>query len=129
MAKKKDITRNPPSWLEKGLFVVTILIMIGIAFPIFWRLNESTRELYVCYEEWSVLLDCLNEWKEDTGAGKYDKITEAEMLARYQAKTGRTELPHCPYNEDISLFKPRTGTVGCSEHAYKQGLGEIKKED
>ena len=48
MAKKKDITRNPPSWLEKGLFITVILIIIAIAFPIFWRLNESTRQFYEC---------------------------------------------------------------------------------
>lgn len=129
MAKKKDITRNPPSWLEKGLFVVIILIMVGIAFPIFWKLNDSTRELYTCYNEWSVLLECLDEWKTETNAGKYDKISESEMLRRYQEKTGRTELPCCPYDETVSLFKVRTGTVGCANHAYKVGLGEIKSDD
>ena len=128
MAKKKDITRNPPSWLEKGLFVLMILVIVGIAFPIFWELNASTRELYDCYGEWKPLLECLNEWKEETGASKYDKISVDEMRRRYQEKTGRTEFPCCPSDPEKQLYNQRTGTVGCSDHAYIEGLGEIETE-
>ena len=126
MAKKKDITRNPPSWLEKGIFVVIIAILVGIAFPVFWKLNESTRELYTCYSVWEPMIECLNEWKAEGNTGR---ITEEEMLARYTAKTGNTSLPTCPYDEKISLFGKRAGTVGCSAHGYIVGLGQEVKED
>ena len=129
MAKKKDITRNPPSWLEKSLFVVTILVIVGIAFPIFWELNATTRELYTCYNEWAPMIECLNEWREETNPGKYAKIPPEEMLRRYQEKTGRTELPHCPYNPEQARFSERQGTVGCPTHAYIEGLGEIADEE
>ena len=128
MAKKKDITRNPPSWLEKGLFVVTILVIVGIAFPIFWELNATTRELYTCYGEWAPMIECLNEWKEETNAGKYAKIPADEMLRRYQEKTGKSELPKCPYT-GRDLFSARNGTVGCAEHAFVEGLGDFGEED
>ena len=81
MAKKKDITRNPPSWLEKGLFITVILIIIAIAFPIFWRLNESTRQFYECVNLQNELQQCINDWKEETGAGKFDTIPVEELRA------------------------------------------------
>lgn len=129
MAKKKDITRNPPSWLEKGLFIFIIVIMIAVAFPMFWRLNKDTREFYACYEKQKILLECLSEWKEETGAGKYDKISEDEILRRYTEKTGETELPRCPHpgGETDALYQKRSGTISCGYHKYVEKV--IEKDD
>ena len=126
MAKKKDITRNPPSWLEKGLFITVILIIIAIAFPIFWRLNESTRQFYECVNLQNELQQCINDWKEETGAGKFDTIPVEELRARY----GK-EFPTCPYDSSIELVKVSSGTctVSCKRHTYDSQYDTVTTTD
>ncbi len=135
MAKKKDITRNPPSWLEKGLFVVIILIMVGIAFPLFWDLNQPSREFYDCVEVQQVLLECMDELKNEKGDDAY---TKDDLIARYQEKTGNTEIPTCPHSsgenaEELVKFrkvgKKEIVQVRCAEHEYDSTIGAIKKDD
>ena len=55
MAKKKDITRNPPSWLEKGLFVVMILVIVGL-----WKMRKLRTNL-VFLMTFGILLRRLSE--------------------------------------------------------------------
>ncbi len=123
MAKKKDITRNPPSWLEKSIFGIIILLAVAIAFPICWKLNQTTIELYTCYGKWSPILDCVEEWREQTNPGKFENITREELLRRYREKIGdeNAEFPNCPYDETKQLVNGRDGkvsSVGCSTHSY-----------
>lgn len=131
MAKKKDITRNPPSWLEKGLFIVVILIMVGIAFPMYWKLNEHTREFYDCAEFQKVLLECVDEWREATGASAIKNPTEEELLAIYKEKTGESAFPVCPHGGEsiVKVNKKGGANVGCTEHPYDPVLGEIQDDD
>lgn len=131
MAKKKDITRNPPSWLEKGLFITVILIIIAIAFPIFWRLNESTRQFYECVNLQNELQQCINDWKEETGAEKFARIPLAELKARY----GK-EFPKCPYDSSIELvkieldqYKQEVCTVSCKRHTYDSQYDTVPTTD
>lgn len=126
MAKKKDITRNPPSWLEKGLFITVILIIIAIAFPIFWRLNESTRQFYECVNLQNELQQCINDWKEETGAGQFSRIPLEELRARY----GK-EFPKCPYDSTIELVKVSDGTctVSCKRHTYDSQYDKVPTSD
>lgn len=140
MAAKKDITRNPPSWLEKGLFILVLLIIVGIAFPIFWKLNQSTREYYECAGLQEELSACIERWENDQvekwkaenveklkAQGKTDEqiqkaldtarmkmsITEAELAEYYGA-----EVPVCPHptgdKEAKSLLKK--GFIACTDH-------------
>ena len=118
MAKKKDITRNPPSGLEKGLFVAVILIIIAIAFPIFWRLNETTRQFYACVKLQNELQECIEKWREENpeiASDPYKYISESEMIELYGQ-----ELPTCPVDSSIQLFKVQNGTVSCRRHTYDE---------
>ncbi len=126
MAKKKDITRNPPSWIEKGLFIVVILAIVAIAFPLFWGLNENTRALYACAKVQSVLSECIDEWKEETNADEYDPIPYEELLRRYQEKTGNSEFPSCPSDEETKLVREGDIIFGiiCPNHNFDHSAGK-----
>ncbi len=131
MAKKKDITRNPPSWIEKGLFISVIVIIIAIAFPIFWKLNETTRQLYACIKLQDELEECINQWKKDNNiTNPLTKIPADELAARY----GK-QFPSCPAYSDIQLVKidgNNCCSVLCTRHKlikYEVDSTEKPKND
>lgn len=122
MAKKKDPTRNPPSWLEKGLFISVIVIIIAIAFPIFWRLNQTTREFYACVSLQQELEECIIQWKEENNiTSALVKIPEDELRARY----GKA-FPTCPVvNKDGTITElvkiDKSGcSISCTKHKYQE---------
>lgn len=129
MAKKKDITRNPPSGLEKGLFISVIVLIVAIAFPIFWRLNKTTREFYECIHLQQELQKCIDDWREESGiTSDLVKIPESELRARYGA-----EFPTCPVADKDGTYRElvkidRSGcSVSCSKHTWIEY--EIKESD
>ncbi len=129
MAKQKDITRNPPSWLEKGLFVLIILLIIGIAAPIFMKINKTTFEFYACIKLQNEINECVDQWKEM----HYDEwiaqgLTE-KQISQKKATQAEIEviyggpLPDCPYPKKSGsepLFKDRYGYAECSKHKYDE---------
>lgn len=125
MAKKKDITRNPPSWIEKGLFVVVILLIVAIAFPMFWNLNAETRVFYNCVHIQEELNELIAEWREETGSESYKRITVEELRRRYEEKTGNHDLPTCPGDEPgidesdkTQLYIGMSLTAQCVRHKF-----------
>lgn len=57
-----------------------------------------------CVKLQKLLSECIEEWREETGASKYALISEEELLARYTAKTGETEFPCCPHPDENGYY-------------------------
>lgn len=130
MAKKKDITRNPPSWLEKGLFIVVILIIVGIAFPIFWQLNQTTREMYQCVKLQEEMQEIVNQYRIDNNVVGYTRLSKAQ-LAELEAIISERygSLPHCPFDETIDLFNTNNGSISCRRHEYDYSYDPTPKSN
>ncbi len=128
MAKKKDITRNPPSWIEKGLFIGLIVAVLAIAFPVFWSLNETTRELYACEAVQKELREIVEKWRtEEKGGDIYAKITRKELEELWGGP-----IPDCAYppkradggrSDTCNLFYDTFGTIRCIYHVYDPSIG------
>ena len=116
MAKKKDITRNPPSKIEIGMFILALVIIVCIAFPIFYMLNTQTRLFNKCVKLQEQMRIDIAEWKAANGKDDRYVLTDDDLAEIYP-----DGVPCCPRDGErlyVVLYNGTYGNVMCSKSGH-----------
>ena len=116
MAKKKDITRNPPSIFEIAIFIVMILIMAFIAWQLVSIIGSSSKNLETCLHFQDTAKANIEKWRTDNNKSETDFPTADELAAYFNSNT----IPMCPdstADNPIHIYNEAFGLVKCPNHA------------
>ena len=100
--------------IEIGAFVVVVILIIGIALPIFYVLNDGTRLFNQCVELQADATEQLNAWKTANGIDIKDTT---ELTAEQLAQVFPNGVPCCP-KDGASLYVAVRGfgAITCKSH-------------
>ncbi|MBE5816460.1 MAG: hypothetical protein E7315_01895 [Clostridiales bacterium] len=115
MAKKKDITRNPPSIFEIAICLLMIIIMAFIAWQLVNIIGSSSEKFETCLDFQEAIKTNIEKWRLENNKSETEFPTSNELVTYF--KNGA--IPVCPDSTTgniIALYNEHTGFVQCPNH-------------